>query len=195
MRKLANTLFERSRLQRLAQFRGDARGVAAIEFAMVVPLMILMFAGAVELSQAITVDRRISQVASATADLVARSKTLSTTEMTGIMEVAAVLVQPYDATPLKVTISNVKAAPADATNTTVCWSHNHNGGANTYSNGQAYALPAGVVEAGDSVIVAEVRYNYTAILFNNFGTSKMLSETFYLKPRLSSYVTFSGTGC
>ena len=49
--------------------------MAAIEFALIVPIMAVMFIGAVELSQAITVDRRVTQVASSTADLVARADT------------------------------------------------------------------------------------------------------------------------
>ena len=44
-------------------------GVAAVEFAMIVPIMFLLFVGSVEFSQAITVDRRVTQVASSTADL------------------------------------------------------------------------------------------------------------------------------
>lgn len=61
--------------------RRDRRGVAAIEFALIVPIMSAMFIGAVELSQVITVDRRVTQVASATADLVARAeKQISHTE-------------------------------------------------------------------------------------------------------------------
>ncbi len=50
-------------------------GIAAVEFALIVPIMLCMFIGTVELSQAITVDRRVTQVASTTADLVARQKT------------------------------------------------------------------------------------------------------------------------
>ena len=58
----------------IALYRRDSRGVAAIEFAMIVPIMSAMFIGAVEVSQAITVDRRVTQVASSTADLVARAE-------------------------------------------------------------------------------------------------------------------------
>ena len=52
----------------IAHYRRGSRGVAAIEFAMIVPIMSAMFIGAVEVSQAITVDRRVTQVASSTAD-------------------------------------------------------------------------------------------------------------------------------
>ena len=191
MRKLVHQSFGR-----LLRFRSDKRGVAAIEFAMVVPLMVMMFVGAVEFSQAITVDRRVSQVASSTADLVARSKSLTSSEMSGIMDIIDELVKPYDHTLLKLTVLNVIAAPDDVNNTTVCWSYSHNGGTGSYPKDSTYTLPTGVVEAGDSVIVTEVEYNYTPLIFDYFiKTTKKLEEKFYLKPRLSSYVKYDGTDC
>lgn len=196
MRKFGQLFFEQRRLNRMKKFSKDSSGVAAIEFAMIVPLMLMMFVGAVEFSQAITVDRRVSQVASATADLVARSKTLTTTDMDGITQVVEQLVKPYDHTLLKMSIMNVAASPSDATDTTICWAYAHNGGAGSYSKNDSYALPTGVVEAGDSVIVTEVKYAYEPLIFNHFITStKNLEETFYLKPRLSSYVEYNGDGC
>lgn len=196
MRNIGHLFFKTARLERLGRFRKDTGGVAAIEFAMIVPLMIMMFVGAVEFSQIITVDRRVSQVASATADLVARTKSLSSTEMDGVLQVVGELVKPYDAAPLKLTVMNVKASPTDATDTKVCWAKAHNGGVGSYTPGQVYALPTGVVEKGDSVIVTEVEYNYIPLIFDHFITGpKKLEEKFYLKPRLSSYVTYDGTGC
>ena len=174
----------------------NQEGVAAIEFAMIMPIMFMLFVGAVEFSQAITVDRRVTQVASSTADLIARSKEITTSEIDGIMLIINELVKPYDPNPLKLTVSTVIADPNDATATTVCWSYNHNSGVTNYSNGQSFALPSGIVEAGGSVIVAEVEYNYTPLIFNYFiTTTKKLEETFYLKPRLSSSIEYNGTKC
>lgn len=174
----------------------DEKGVAAIEFAMVVPVMVMLFVGAVEFSQAITVDRRVTQVASSTADLIARTKSTTTTEVASVMEIITELMKPYATTPLKLTILNVYSDPNDATMTKVCWSYNHNGGSGSYSNGQTYTLPTGVVQAGESVVVAEVTYAYTPILFNYFiKTTTNFTETFYLKPRLSSSIEYNGTKC
>ena len=191
MRKLHKFL-----VGRLQRFATDVKGVAAIEFAMIVPLLFMLFVGAVEFSQAITVDRRVSQVASSTADLIARTKAITTSEMDGVMEVIEQLVKPYDHTLLKLTVLNVMAAVDNVNNTTVCWSYNHNGGVKNYSQGQNYSLPPGVVEAGDSVIIAEVEYNYEPLIFDYFITStKKLEEKFFLKPRLSSSIEFDGTKC
>lgn len=182
----------------LARFAAAKDGVAAVEFAMIVPVMVMLFIGAVEFSQAISADRRVTQVASATADLVARSRTTNSAELQGILDIASKLMPApaYDPTKLKITLVSVEASIDNASATTVGWSCKYNGGTNSYSNGQSYALPTGVVEKGDSVIVAEVEYDYVAPVFNEFIEAPFkMSEKFYLKPRLSAKVTFEGAAC
>jgi len=179
------------------RFERNQSGLAAVEFALLVPLMFAMYVGTVEFSQAITVDRRVTQVASATADLVARTKSTTQSELDSIMDIIDEIVKPYDPSLLEMTLANVIADINDASNTTVCWSYQHNGGANASAvKDAAYALPEGVVEKGDSVIVAEVRYNYQPLIFNHFIENAIeLTETFYLKPRLSSAIEYNGEKC
>ena len=180
----------------MQRLRCNADGVAAVEFAMIAPIMFFLFVGSVEFSQAITVDRRVTQVASSTADLIAREKSTTFTDVAGIMQIIDHLVRPYDPSRLKVTVLNVGAALNNAADTKVCWSYNHNGGANTYANSQPYALPNGLVEAGNSVIIAEVTYNYEPLIFGYFIRAAFpLEEKFFLKPRLSSYVEFDARNC
>jgi Flp pilus assembly protein TadG len=171
------------------------RGVAAIEFGMIVPIMFMLFVGAVEFSLAITVDRRVTQVAASTADLVSRQTTVTDTQVDGLFQIIQQLMSPYSSgTPLKLNVVSVGADPGNASLVRVCWSRNGpNGGANSYSDGASYAgLPAGILTAGTSVIVAEVKYDYQPLIvspISYFVTSNIvMSETFYLKPRLSSEV-------
>ena len=51
--------------QALATLAHDTHGVSAVEFALILPVMITMYIGAVEFSHALTVDRRVTAVASA----------------------------------------------------------------------------------------------------------------------------------
>ena len=90
------------------RWKSDKSGVAAVEFAMIVPIMFFMFIGAVEISQAITVDRRVTQVASSMADLVARKETsITQTEMGDITKIGSYIMMPYSQTPLQVVVRNV----------------------------------------------------------------------------------------
>ncbi|MES2341384.1 MAG: TadE/TadG family type IV pilus assembly protein, partial [Pseudomonadota bacterium] len=73
---------------------GDRRGAAAVEFAFVAPVMILIYYGMAELTQAMMADRRASHVASAIGDLVAQDTDISATEMTDIFNVGKAIVAP-----------------------------------------------------------------------------------------------------
>lgn len=180
--------------------RNDKRGVAALEFAMILPIMFFMFVGAVELSQAITVDRRVTQVANSTADLVARKeKSITQSEMGDILKIGGYIVAPYSQSPLQVVMRNVTSSSADATVTKQSWQCTYSGvGVNptpvcTCMN-ETYTLPANLVTTTDSVVVAEVTYTYTPLIFDYFlqralgGSSSSagtytLSEKTYMKPR------------
>ncbi len=171
-------------------------GVAAIEFALLLPIMFMLLIGTVEFSQALTIDRRVTQIASSSADLIARQKQMTTEEVDGVMQIIDHLIRPFDASQLKVTVLNVIADIDDADSTSVCWSYQHNGGANAYADGQPYVLPEGFLEAGNSLIVAEVVYDYQPMIFQHFLTAGMpLREVFYLKPRQSSFVEYNGHKC
>jgi Flp pilus assembly protein TadG len=178
--------------------RRDRRGVAAIEFAMIVPIMSAMFIGAVELSQAITVDRRVTQVASSTADLVARAeKQISHTEIGDIMKVGGYILEPYSQSPLQITLRNVTSSPANATTTKQSWACTYKGLDKTQTclcSNTIKSIPPNLLTSNDSVVVAEVTYDYKPLIFDYFmkraaggatsGTGVYtLTETIYLKPR------------
>ncbi len=190
-------------------------GIAAVEFGFVVPIMLCMFIGVVELSQAITVDRRVSHVASSTADLVARQKTMTDTMLNDYMTIIDQLMLPYSDTPLKMTISNVYNTTAAPTVHRVCWVYHRNGttanGANTTitAGGNYTGLPTDVLDAtgGKSVLVVEVAYLYQPVLLFSGSNTKVqgtqvssfvgaaginMTEKFYLAPRLSNSIQYNG---
>lgn len=180
-----------------ARFCRDERGVAAVEFALLLPIIFMLFVGTLEFSQALTVDRRVTQVASSVADLVARTQATSEDEIDQIMLIADELMKPYDTGPLRVSVMNVVADINDATQTTVCWIYKHNGGATgAATEGAPYTLPAGIVEEGDSVVVAEVQYDYDPLVFSYFIENTLpMGETFFLKPRLSATIDYGSKKC
>jgi Flp pilus assembly pilin Flp len=178
----------------LHRLRRDQRGVAAIEFGFIAPIMFLLFVGSIEISQAVTVDRRVTQIASSTADLVAREKTITTAQLDNIMSIAKVLMSPYDTAPLRITLVSVGAKSDNASITKVCWSYPFQGGTHVYADKQAYSLPPGIIDKGGSVVVAEVEYDYTPLIFHYFITSMMkLNDKFYLKPRVSSMIQYNAS--
>ena len=185
----------------MAGLRSDSRGIAAVEFAMIVPIMFMMFVGSIEFSQALTVDRRVTQSASASADLIARAPVdgLSTADIDGQMQIINQLMVPYDVAPLTVKVISVIArpvGPAPGKSIIVDWSRDNHGGT-PYARNSSYTLPtASLLDPGESVIIAEATYLYTPLIFNYFLTTAFnLKETFYLKPRNSTCVNLKPISC
>lgn len=180
----------------LRQLAHNIRGIAAVEFAMIAPMMFFLFAGSVELSQAITVDRRVTQAASATADLVARAPAqgVTTAQVDRDLTIIEQLMSPYDPTELTVNIVSVKAMAVpgnpEAINYVVDWSRDSKGGTPYARNSPApFGMPQGLLVVGESVIMGHAVYNYKPLILSYFIKSAFtMEEKFYLKPRNASCV-------
>ena len=194
----------------LRRWKADAAGLAAIEFAFIAPMMGVMFIGSVELSQAIIVDRRVTQIASTTADLVARAETqIAQSDITDIMKAGSFIMAPYSQNPLQIVIRELQSSPSSATTVKQSWSCTYNGTGSTLtcacSNTTATA-PANLMTTNDSVIVSQVTYAYKPLVFDyfmkkNYAASSAgaytLSETIYQKPRgqWPNFQQANGTSC
>ena len=166
----------------------DRRGVSAIEFALIAPILILLYVGVAEIGNALTIFRRTSTVAMTASDLTAQVKKVSTNDLKDIVAASSSILAPYGSTsptPLKIVISSVVA---DQNNkTTVAWSY-ASSGTSAKSEKSDYPVPAGLTEPNSSVIVAEITYAFTPLL----GLTEIFSpepfeikRKFYSRPRRS----------
>jgi len=181
-------------LRRIKLIACDQRGVSAVEFAMIAPMLLLLYVGAVEINNAITIHRRSSAVASTAADLTAQVKSVTKSDLQDIQAAAASILTPYVTSPLTVVLSSVVAD--ENNNGKVDWSCANKGSARAKDS--AYSLPAGLTEPDSSVIVAEVTYAFSPLL--NLSTifspgSFDMKRTFYARPRRSLAVTKTDQGC
>ena len=173
------------------RLRRDTRGAAAIEFAMLAPIMVGLFIGSVEFSQALTIDRRVTQIASSSADLVAQTDKLNNADLDDIYELVKRLMSPYAWSPLKLSITSVKKV--DNNGPVVIWNYAKAGGL-TYTPGQAYtSVPAGLLDNGGagtiSIIVVDTSYLFkppvSIWIVGQNAAGVNLKEKFYLRPRKS----------
>src|SRR6185436_3049305 len=141
----------------LRRFHDDKRGVSAVEFAMLLPLMITLYIGGVEVSSAIAVDRKVTLVSRTLGDLVAQSTSVNATDMTNILNAATTVVQPYSSSLIKVTVSRVDVDGNGVAK--VVWSKTKNGTARAANS--TVTLPAALNTANTSLIWAESQYDYT----------------------------------
>jgi Flp pilus assembly protein TadG len=172
----------------LSRFSRDRRGTAAVEFAFVAPLMILLYYGLAELTQGMMADRRASHVASIIGDLVAQDTQVNTTEMNDVFNVGKALVAPFPTSTLSMRITSVTA---DATGkATVAWSK-VSGTAYPVLSGTVTGLPAGVLEPNGSVIISEATYVYSSSIRQVIPGGITFVQKFHLKPRHGTPVLWS----
>jgi Flp pilus assembly protein TadG len=163
----------------------EKRAASAIEFALLAPIMITIYVGAVELGNLLTINRRTSEVTSTAADLVAQVKTVANPDLQDIGKAATSVMAPYPTSPLKIVLSSVVADQNNAG--TVTWSYAINGGTPRGCN-SSYSVPAGLTQANSSVIVAEVTYQFAPMTnLKVFGAPAGydIKRTFYARPRKS----------
>jgi len=170
-------------LKRLEPFARCKRGMAAVEFALVAPVMIAMFFGTVELSEALACRSRVDRMSATAADLVAQSTSVSTADMTNIFGASNAVLYPFSSAQAQIVVSSLvddghggaKVAWSNAQNTT------------PRAVGANITLPAGLVVSGSggSVIFAEIRYTYASITTHVLPTSITMTGSFYARPRRS----------
>jgi Flp pilus assembly protein TadG len=164
---------------RLSAFRQDKSGVSAIEFALILPVMVAMFFGIGEVTSYMQAHSRMTKVASTVADLVAQDTVISDDEMTNIFNCAEAIMQPFDSNNGWVRVSSIVANAAGQT--TVAWSDGQ--GISDRAVGSAITVPGGVVPPNQSIIFTEVSYNYSSS-FGMFLTSGVTAtDQFYSRPR------------
>ena len=168
-----------------AQLYRDCKGVVAVEFAAVLPLMLTMFLGAVELSNGVAIDRKVTLTVRTVTDLVSQSAVISNADMTNILNAAAKVMMPYPDTPMKIKVSAVDIANDGSAK--VAWGDSLN--AAKRSTGSAVTLPAALAVPNTQLIFGEIEYSYAPPVGYAMVGSINLNENFYVRPRQSSTVT------
>lgn len=174
------------RLPRWAhRFAGDARGVSAVEFALVLPLMMTLYLGGAEVSQAITASRKVTLVSRTVADLVSQYSSINTANVTNILNASAAIVSPFSSSNLAVTVSCVKI---DANgNATVAWSDTLGG--TKRATGSSVTLPSALAVPNTSLVWTEAQYTYQPTIGYVITGAMALKDQMYMRPRLSDTVT------
>jgi len=163
----------------------DKRGISAVEFAMLLPLMVTLYLGGVEVSQAVAIDRKVTLTARSLGDLVAQATTVTNSDMTNILNATAAIIVPYQDSKLKIVVSSVAIDAQGVAK--VAWSDTKNGTARAV--GSTVTLPAALNTASTTLIWAESQYLYTPTIGYVITGSMTLKDQIYMRPRLSDAVT------
>jgi Flp pilus assembly protein TadG len=185
-----------SRVAWLRRFTRQESGLAAVEFALILPILVMLWIGGVEVTQALSVDRRLNNLASAIGDLVARSKIVTYSDVDAIFDIAPGALFPFSVTGLQMRITAVNMdSSGDAK---VAWSRAE--GITTYPDNQAMnsVVPALLRVPDTQIIVAEVYHTYRPAVGYVITGSVVLDDRMFFVPRLVTKVQLcddSKTNC
>lgn len=198
----------------------DASGTAAIEFALIAPLLLVILLAGTEVTQAVMAARKVSTATRTVADLTAqiRGATPLTDAMLDEIHAAGkLIIAPYSHQTLKLTISRVDVTNVnDVPTARTVWTATRNGGTarpcavlNRVANAATPdpgAFPDGMHYEG-RFIIADIRYVYPAILSANFNPEALgfgawrstaegieVRRTAYMQMRIDGNPTMTGEG-
>ena len=170
---------------RLRRYGADQRGMAAVEFALILPFLLLLYMGSVELTQGIMIDRQVALTADTVTNIVAQYTTISASQqLPDILNASAQIFSPNPSSPATVTVSLITIDSSG--NATVTWSQTLNGTALT--KGAPITIPTNLDIANTTLVYGQATYAYTPWFdFMGIGTLK-LSSSVYMSPRASSTI-------
>lgn len=172
---------------RVRGFAADRRGVSAIEFALIAPLMITLYLGGVEVTQAVALNRKTTLVAHTVADLVAQTSKVTNADRDDIFEAASAVAAPYSTANLAVTVSSVEIDNAGVAR--VKWSDTQHGTARAVDS--TVTLDPALAVPNTSLILGEVSYSYKPTFGWVLTGTLTLSDRTYMRPRITAAVTRS----
>lgn len=175
-------------------FRKETKGVAAVEFAFLAPLMLLMYLGTLEISNAISANRKLSRSAYTVGDLITQftsiNACMTTTQLNNIINIADKIMYPYNHT-MKISITGISVASGV---NKVKWSEGFNGGVTHADNSIYAALPSQIAGSDGFVVAAKIKMDYKPFFgFADFsnngelifdGSAIPMQEELFLRPRI-----------
>jgi Flp pilus assembly protein TadG len=175
----------------------DTRGMAAVEFAMVVPLMLMAIFGTIQFSTVIAVDRKVSQTARTLSDLISQASSVVDTDFSNAFGIVKAILSPYPNLPAntRTTISQIYIDPTTKIGKVV-WSKASGTGATLYNYKDVVTVPSTLQIGGTYLILSEISYDYQPIVGYDiklgFASSRFtLGDKMFTRPRQSACVTYS----
>jgi Flp pilus assembly protein TadG len=179
----------------LHDFVRSSAGLSAVEFALILPIMLTLFLGGTEITQGITIKRKVTIATRTIGDLVAQDTTINNAEMAGIFAATTAVLAPYSPATLKIVVSSIGIDNEGAAK--IVWS-DATAGATARPVNQVVTLPAGKDAEGNvapslglknaTLIWTETEYDYTPTIGYVVTGTMTLADHVYLRPRLTGKI-------
>ena len=164
----------------------DRRGTAAVEFALLAPVLIALVIGGTDVSSAVLASLQVTNAAADVSELVAAQNSVDASAIANFCQAAQLDMTPLAAAPLQVGIASVTQG---AGGPAVDWQSGC-GGASSVAN--ATSLASGLIpRTGDSVIIVHATYQLTLPAPLILPSTITLTQTSMYRPRNNTTVTFN----
>lgn len=183
---------------------GDRRGVAALEFALIAPLLLSMYFLTMEVGQGIEANKKVGRAASMVADLVTQQQTTTKADLEAILNIGSAILQPYNRSKPTIVITAIEVTDETTPKVKVVWSRKLSNGA--YGADQApgtiTTIPSTLKIKGSFLIRVESSLTYYPVITWAAGDKGTLGltaafdklamkETYYLRPRMTQSISCS----
>jgi len=168
----------------IRRFAGERDGVSAVEFALLLPVMMTLYLGSVETSQGIAAQRKVDLTAHALADLATQYTDITNADMSNVLAAGSAIMAPYPAANLQEVVSELSInAKGQAS---VVWSDTLGGAALTV--GEVVSIPASLAVPNTYLIYAQVQYSYNPTYGYVLTGTLTLKDQSYMLPRQSTSI-------
>lgn len=169
---------------------GDRRGVAAVEFALVVPVVIIVYMAGFEVMEASTVYRKLTDTTVQLANVTAQYTSLTQDDADNVLGASAQIMTPYPTANLTITLSEVTVNSGGAGQTT--WSCQWPSAGSCQTQGGTVSMPAGFQTPGNSYILVQTAYEYEPVIGGAFIKPIKMTNQIFMLPRSSPTIPYKG---
>jgi Flp pilus assembly protein TadG len=174
--------------QTCRRFTAATQGVAAIEFAMILPVLALIFLATFDGGRAIAAYMKMRAANYALASITNQYPIIQSTDMTGILCAIGSVMAPYTSGTPAIKVSQVQISSKGVA--TIEWSAAQGTTARTV--GSSITPPTAMVVNGSYLILAEVSYTYSPLFgYFNSGSGITFSDSLYVTPRSVSCIVYA----
>lgn len=176
-------------------FIGNDRAIAAVEFAIILPLMLFVFVGVAQVGQAIEISRKVTVTTRIVTDLVTQYSTVSCSTLNTVLAASAQVIAPYSSSNLSITVSEIDTVSSKAT---MVWTGTlSSSGTMTCSTPSSnFTLPSQLLQSSSTAsyyIYGQVTYSYTPVLGYKIIGTIPISNQIYMSPRLTNSISYTGS--
>jgi len=171
------------------RFLASTRGVAAIEFGIILPVLVTLFLASIDAGRAIAIYTKVRSATYTLDAITNQYTTIQSADMSAILGATSVVLAPYSSSPVVVVLSQIKVS--SATTAKVNWSATLNGTALTQNS--SITVPTKFASCPSYpcyLIYGQVSYTYTPLFMYFTKSAITLSDSLYVTPRVSECILY-----